>query len=75
MVDLAERLLGRGFELMIHDERVTVSRLAGANREYLEARIPHLARLMATSPEMVVNHSEVCIVRSRTPPRSRHSSR
>jgi GDP-mannose 6-dehydrogenase len=67
MVDLAERLHGRGFELLIHDRNVMVSRLAGANRAYVEARIPHLSRLMAESPESVVNHAEVCIVATADP--------
>jgi GDP-mannose 6-dehydrogenase len=62
MVALAERLVGRGFELMIYDPQVAVSRLLGANRAYVDQRIPHLSRLMASSPEAVVNHAEVCVV-------------
>jgi GDP-mannose 6-dehydrogenase len=62
MVDLAERLLGRGCELLIHDRHVMMSRLAGANRAYVDARIPHLSRLMASSAASVVNHAEVLIV-------------
>ena len=42
MVALAERLLGRGFELMIFDQNVAFSRLLGANRAYVDSRIPHL---------------------------------
>ena len=49
LVALAERLLGRGFELLIHDPQVAVSRLLGANRAYVDQRIPHLSRLMAGS--------------------------
>jgi GDP-mannose 6-dehydrogenase len=62
MVALAERLLGRGFELMIHDPQVAVSRLLGANRAYVDQRIPHLSRLMASSADAVANHAEVCVV-------------
>jgi GDP-mannose 6-dehydrogenase len=62
MVALAERLVGRGFELMIYDPQVAVSRLLGANRAYVDQRIPHLSRLMASSPDAVVNHAEVCVV-------------
>jgi GDP-mannose 6-dehydrogenase len=62
MVALAERLLGRGFELMIHDSQVAVSRLLGANRAYVDQRIPHLSRLMATSARAVVAHAEVVVV-------------
>jgi GDP-mannose 6-dehydrogenase len=67
LVALAERLLGRGFELMIHDPQVAVSRLLGANRAYVDQRIPHLSRLMAGSADAVVNHAEVCVVGAADP--------
>jgi GDP-mannose 6-dehydrogenase len=62
LVALAERLLGRGFELLIYDPQVAVSRLLGANRAYVERRIPHLSRFIADSAADVVNHAEVCVV-------------
>ena len=43
LVELAERLLGKGYDLRIYDANVTLSRLLGANREYIETRLPHLA--------------------------------
>ena len=67
LVALAERLLGRGYELLIHDPQVAVSRLLGANRAYVDERIPHLSRLMAGSADAVVNHAEVCVVGSADP--------
>jgi GDP-mannose 6-dehydrogenase len=67
LVALAERLLGRGFELMIHDSQVAVSRLLGANRSYVDQRIPHLSRLMATSAREVVAHAEVVVVGAADP--------
>ncbi|AKS36260.1 GDP-mannose dehydrogenase [Mycolicibacterium goodii] len=67
LVALAERLLGRGFELQIYDPRVAVSRLLGANRAYAEQRIPHLSRFVADSPDEVVNHAEVCVVGAADP--------
>ncbi|HET8951716.1 MAG TPA: nucleotide sugar dehydrogenase [Solirubrobacteraceae bacterium] len=67
MVALAERLLGRGFELLIYDPQVETSRLMGANRAYVDNRIPHLSRLMAGSADSVVNHAEVCVVGAANP--------
>lgn len=67
MVALAERLLGRGFDLLIYDAHVAVSRLLGANRAYVDARIPHLSRLMASSADAVAQHGEVCVVGSKDP--------
>jgi GDP-mannose 6-dehydrogenase len=67
LVELAERLLGKGFDLRIYDPTVALSRLVGANREYVEARIPHLSRLLASSAMEAMEHGEVCVVGARTP--------
>jgi GDP-mannose 6-dehydrogenase len=67
LVALAERLLGRGFDLLIHDPQVAVSRLLGANRAYVDQRIPHLSRLMVGSADEVVSHAEVCVVGAADP--------
>jgi GDP-mannose 6-dehydrogenase len=48
-VELAERLLGKGYELSIYDPNVTVTQLIGANREYINKVLPHLSRLMVPS--------------------------
>ena len=62
LVDLTERLLGKGYDLLVYDGTVSLARLTGSNREYLDARLPHLSRLLADSAEEVVDHAEVCIV-------------
>ena len=67
MVALAELLVGRGYELLIYDANVTLSQLLGANRAYIEARIPHLSKLLASSADSVAQHAEVCVVGSSSP--------
>ncbi len=67
LVALAERLVGRGFELLIHDPQVSLSSLLGANRDYVDQRIPLLSRFIADSPDEVVNHAEVCVVGAADP--------
>jgi GDP-mannose 6-dehydrogenase len=62
MVHLAERLVGRGYEVLIHDANVSSSRLVGANREYVETHLPHLSRLLRSSIDDVLVHAEVCVV-------------
>ena len=64
LVELAERLLGKGYDLKIYDANVSLSRLMGANREYIESRLPHLGQLLASSVEEVLEHAEVCLVGS-----------
>ena len=49
-VILAERLLGRGYDLRIFDRSVEVARLTGSNRAYIEREIPHLERLLFPGP-------------------------
>ena len=67
MVELAERLLGKGYDLRIYDANVSMSRLLGANREYIEQRLPHLGSLLAGSVDEVLDHAEVCLVASADP--------
>ncbi|MFF0476949.1 nucleotide sugar dehydrogenase [Streptomyces sp. NPDC004284] len=67
LVELAERLFGKGYDLRIYDPNVNLSRLLGANREYIETRLPHLAQLLVESVDEVIEHAEVCLVGTRDP--------
>jgi GDP-mannose 6-dehydrogenase len=64
LVELAERLLGKGYDLKIYDSNVALSRLVGANREYIEGRLPHLSDLLTNNVDEVFEHAEVCVVGS-----------
>jgi GDP-mannose 6-dehydrogenase len=67
MVELAERLIGKGFDVKIHDANVTLSRLIGANRAYIAERLPHIGDLLSDDAGAVLEHGEVLIVGSRAP--------
>ena len=67
MVELAERLIGKGFELRIYDESVALSRLMGANKAYIEEHLPHLGDVLTGAIDTVLEHGEVFIVGSRGP--------
>jgi GDP-mannose 6-dehydrogenase len=67
LVELAERLVGKGYHLRIYDANVTLSRLMGANRDYIESRLPHLNELLGGSVDEVLDHAEVCIVGNTDP--------
>lgn len=61
-VMLAERLIGRGYDLRIFDRSVQVARLVGANRAYVEREIPHIDRLMVDSPEAALRHGRIVVL-------------
>ena len=62
MVALAERLLGKGFNLAIYDGFVKLSQLLGKNKEFIEREIPHLDKLLCESPESALVGAEVVVV-------------
>jgi GDP-mannose 6-dehydrogenase len=62
MVELIETLLGKGMQLAIYDRDVSLARLFGANKEYIEREIPHISQLMRASVKEVVEDSEILII-------------
>ena len=62
MVSLVETLIGKGCDVRILDRSVSVARLVGANRRYIEEQIPHIASLMCGSVEALLEHAEVLVV-------------
>jgi GDP-mannose 6-dehydrogenase len=61
-VMLAERLIGRGYDLRIFDRSVQIGRLTGANRAYIDREIPHLERLLVASPAEALEGSRLAVV-------------
>jgi GDP-mannose 6-dehydrogenase len=64
-VDVVETLLGRGFDLCIYDKNIQVARLTGKNKEYIENRIPHLARLLSDDLQAMLEESDVIVVNNK----------
>ena len=62
LVTVAERLIGKGYDLRIYDPEVNLSRLIGANKRYIETSIPHIGNLMSEDCEEVVRHADVLII-------------
>jgi nucleotide sugar dehydrogenase len=61
-VDLAETLLGKGYEVRIHDPVLSRSSLAGSNRPYLESSVRHLKRILTSGPEEAIADADIAIV-------------
>lgn len=62
MVTLIETLIGKGLQLAIYDRDVSLAKLFGANKEYIEREIPHISQLMRGSIDEVLNDSEVVVI-------------
>lgn len=62
IVELIERLIGKGCKIKIYDESVHLSSLIGSNKEQLLRRLPHIAELMTDEPDELIESSELLIV-------------
>jgi GDP-mannose 6-dehydrogenase len=67
LVILAEALLGKGFHLKIYDRNVSIARLVGANRDYINEQIPHLSSLLSDNIEQAIDASEVIVIGNAAP--------
>jgi len=61
-VELAERLIGKGFEVRIYDPIINPERLLGANLRYIEGRLPHLRRLLFSTATQALAGADTAIV-------------
>lgn len=66
MVHLVEKLLGKGYDIRIHDRNVSTARMMGANKEYIINAIPHISTLLLEDIDQVMEHAEVLVVGNNT---------
>jgi GDP-mannose 6-dehydrogenase len=62
LLELAERLLGKGFALSIHDPGVNLARIHGSNRAFLEEHLPHISRLLAEDLDAAIDAADVVVI-------------
>jgi GDP-mannose 6-dehydrogenase len=67
MVELIERLIGKGFQVLVYDRNVSLANLQGANREYIQREIPHIASIMRDDLESLVRDSSVLVIGNADP--------
>lgn len=61
-VELAEFLAGKGLEVRIFDSIIQPARLFGTNRQYIEKHLPHLQRMLCSTPEDAIRDAGVAVV-------------
>lgn len=64
-VRVIETLLGKGSKIKIFDKNINLTLLTGTNKDYIDARIPHLATLLVNDLKELVSDSEVLIVNTK----------
>ena len=67
IVTLIEHLIGKGYDLKLYDRNVSLARLTGANKVYIEQHVPHLARVMVESIDEIFAHADTIVVGNADP--------
>jgi len=67
IVILAEALLGKGYQLKIYDRNVSLARLVGANKEYIDHQIPHLSSLLCDTADEIIDACGAIVVGNAAP--------
>src|SRR5437879_3623414 len=67
MVELTERLIGKGYDLRVYDANVALAAIHGANRDYILNHIPHISRLMTRSIDEVLDHADTIVIGNAAP--------
>ena len=67
MIEVIERLIGKGYDLRIYDKNVNIASLVGANRDFILNRIPHISRLMVDDIDAVLDHAQTVVIGNKDP--------
>lgn len=62
LVQLIKVLMGEGLQIRIWDPDVSLGRLVGSNRRYIEEVIPHIGSLLCLTVEEVVQAADVVLL-------------
>ena len=67
LVELVERLIGKGYDVSVYDRNVSIANLHGTNRAYIEQEIPHIVSIMSDSLDDMLAGADVVVVGNNDP--------
>lgn len=67
LVEVIERLLGKGYDIRIYDRNVNIAKLIGANRDYILNHIPHISKMMVDNIDKVLEHADTLVIGNNDP--------
>jgi GDP-mannose 6-dehydrogenase len=67
LIEVIERLIGKGYDLRIYDKNVNIASLVGANRDFILNHIPHISKLMVPDIGAVLNHAQTIVIGNKDP--------
>jgi GDP-mannose 6-dehydrogenase len=67
LIEIIERLIGKGYDLRIYDKNVNVASLVGANRDFILNHIPHISKLMVADIGAVLSHAQTVVIGNKDP--------
>jgi GDP-mannose 6-dehydrogenase len=67
LIEVIERLIGKGYDLRIYDKNVNIASLVGANRDFILNHIPHISKLMVSDISAVLNHAQTVVIGNKDP--------
>jgi len=67
VIEVIERLLGKGYDLRIYDRNVNIASLVGANKDFILNHIPHISKLMVANADAVLDHAQTIVIGNSDP--------
>ena len=67
IVEITERLLGKGYDIQIFDRNVELARLTGTNKDFLLNAIPHISNLLVDDIQSVIQHGDIIVIGNASP--------
>jgi len=62
MVELAEKLIGKGYNVSVYDKEVSLAKIRGANKRYIEKMMPHISSIVKPSAQDVFDDSDIIVL-------------